>query len=165
MFLTYFFVAMIWSWWWLCYGCCYADCRAIYRSIESRRWWRRHCTKMRFDINSSRRILFFVTCFWHIFTNSESIRIHKSCSRNFSCFLLEQDIEFFYWDQKCCWNYLFTQKNGILLPKLFEPTVRKNCSSDREKLLNFEAEGREFEIFLRSIEQFIQTVKGQNNFW
>ena len=25
--------------------------------------------------------------------------------------------------------------NGILLPKLFWPTVRKNCSGDREKLL------------------------------
>ena len=25
-------------------------------------------------------------------------------------------------------------RNGILLPKLFRPTVRKNCSSDREKL-------------------------------
>ena len=35
-------------------------------------------------------------------------------------------------------------KNGILLPKLFWPTVRKNCSSDREKLLKFEAEVREF---------------------
>ena len=55
--------------------------------------------------------------------------------------------------------------NGILLQKLFRPTVRKNCSSDREKLLKFEAEGREFEKFLRSLEQFIQTVKGQNNFW
>ena len=55
-------------------------------------------------------------------------------------------------------------RNGILLPKLFWPTVRKNCSSDREKLLWFEAEGREFEIFLRSLEQFIQTIKGQNNF-
>ena len=41
--------------------------------------------------------------------------------------------------------------NGILLPKLFWPTVRKNCSSDREK-------------FLRSLELFIQAVKGQNNF-
>ena len=41
--------------------------------------------------------------------------------------------------------------NGILLPKLFRPTVRKNCSSDREKLL-------------RSLEQFIQAVKGQKNF-
>ena len=55
--------------------------------------------------------------------------------------------------------------NGILLPKLFCPTVRKNCSSDRENLLRFEAEGREFANILRSLEQFIQTVKGQNNFW
>ena len=31
--------------------------------------------------------------------------------------------------------------NSILLPKLFRPTVRKNCSSDQEKLLKFEAEG------------------------
>ena len=31
-------------------------------------------------------------------------------------------------------------RNGILLPKLFWPTVRKNCSRDREKLLKFEAE-------------------------
>jgi hypothetical protein len=43
--------------------------------------------------------------------------------------------------------------------------VRKNCSSDREKLLKFEAEGREFAKILRSLEQFIQTVKGQNRFW
>ena len=35
-------------------------------------------------------------------------------------------------------------KCGILFQKLFWPTVRKNCSSDREKLLKFEAEGREF---------------------
>ena len=35
----------------------------------------------------------------------------------------------------------------------------KKCSSDQEKLLKFEAE------CLRSLEQFIQTVKGQNNFW
>ena len=40
----------------------------------------------------------------------------------------------------------------------------QNCSN-REKLLKFEAEGREYSIFLRSLEQFIQTVKGQNNFW
>ena len=34
----------------------------------------------------------------------------------------------------------------------------QNCSSDREKLLKFEVEGREFSKFLRSLEQFIQTV-------
>ena len=50
---------------------------------------------------------------------------------------------------------------GILFPKLYWPTVRKNCCSDREKLLRFEAEGREFAQCLRSQEQFIQTVKGQ----
>ena len=33
---------------------------------------------------------------------------------------------------------------GILLPKLFWPTVRKNCSSDREKIVKFEAKGQEF---------------------
>jgi hypothetical protein len=42
----------------------------------------------------------------------------------------------------------------------------KNCSSEREKLLKFfEAEGREFAKILRLLEQFIQTVKGQTNFW
>ena len=46
------------------------------------------------------------------------------------------------------------KKNGILLPKLFWPTVRKNCSSDRSKLLKFEAECREFAKFLRSLERF-----------
>ena len=35
---------------------------------------------------------------------------------------------------------------------------------DREKLLKFEAEGLEFAKFLRSLEQFIQTVKCQTNF-
>ena len=43
--------------------------------------------------------------------------------------------------------------------------MRKNCSSDREKHLKSEAEGQEFANFLRSLEQFIQTVNGQNNFW
>ena len=43
-------------------------------------------------------------------------------------------------------------KNATVLTYL-----RKNCSSDREKLLKFEAEGREFDKFLRSLDQFIQT--------
>ena len=34
-----------------------------------------------------------------------------------------------------------------------------------KRLLKFEAEIQEFTKFLRSLEQFIQTVKGQNNFW
>ena len=51
-------------------------------------------------------------------------------------------------------------RNGILLPN-----VRKKCSSDQEKLLKFKAEGQEFAKILRSQKQFVQTVKGQNNFW
>ena len=46
-------------------------------------------------------------------------------------------------------NFEPSLRNGILLP-IFWPSVRKNCSSAK---------------FLRSLEQFIQTVKGQNNFW
>ena len=48
---------------------------------------------------------------------------------------------------------------GILFPKLFLPIVRKNYSSDREKLLKFEAEGREFHRTIysnsESSEQFL----------
>ena len=53
--------------------------------------------------------------------------------------------------------------HGILFLKLFWPSVRKNCSSDREQLLKFEAEGRKFAKFLISLVQskllFVQRVK------
>ena len=52
---------------------------------------------------------------------------------------------------------------GIFVTKIVLTTVRKKCSSDREK--KFEIRDREFAKILRSLEQFIQTVKGQNNFW
>ena len=55
--------------------------------------------------------------------------------------------------------------DGILLPKLFWPNVKKNCSSDLENFLKFKAEGQELAKILRSLEQFIQTVQGQNNLW
>ena len=42
--------------------------------------------------------------------------------------------------------------------------MRKNCSSDREKLLKFEAEGREFANILRSLEQFIQNSERLDQF-
>ena len=41
----------------------------------------------------------------------------------------------------------------------------QNCFSDREKLLKFKAAGRDFAKILRSLEQLIETGKGQNNFW
>ena len=40
--------------------------------------------------------------------------------------------------------------------------MRKTCSSDREKPLKFSTFSLEFEKILRSQEQFIQTVKGNN---
>ena len=42
--------------------------------------------------------------------------------------------------------------------------MRKYRSTDREFFLKFEAECREFAKILRSLEQFIQAIKGQNNF-
>ena len=42
----------------------------------------------------------------------------------------------------------------------------QNCSDLLwEKNFKFEAECQEFAKILRSLEQFIQTVKGPNNFW
>ena len=52
-------------------------------------------------------------------------------------------------------------RNGILLPKLSWLTVRKNCSSDWEKLLKFQAEGQEF---LRSLEHLFEQEKGRKVF-
>ena len=46
-----------------------------------------------------------------------------------------------------------------MLPKLFWPTVRKNCSSDGEKKMKFEAEDQEFAKILRSLEHFVWTLK------
>ena len=62
---------------------------------------------------------------------------------------------------------------GNLYKKITMVFCYQNCSdllweknsSDRENVLKFKAEGREFAKFLRSLEQFIQTVKGQKNFW
>ena len=56
------------------------------------------------------------------------------------------------------------QKNPKVAWLFVPTTVRKIGSSDPEKLLKFEAEGRKFANYLRSLEQFIQTVKGQKNF-
>ena len=57
---------------------------------------------------------------------------------------------------------------GTLFLKLSLPNVRRNCSSDQEKLLKFEANGWESAKHLISQDQLIQTVsdlEGSNNFW
>ena len=67
------------------------------------------------------------------------------------------------------WNILVSRVSvciGILFPHLFcDLKWEKKYSSDQEKLLKFEAEGREFAKNMRSLAQFIQNVKGQYNFW
>ena len=61
-----------------------------------------------------------------------------------------------HWEEKNRKKGGFYFKFGILLPLIFSATVRKKISTDREKLLKFKAEGREFAKFLRSLEKCIQ---------
>ena len=51
-----------------------------------------------------------------------------------------------------------------ILKKWDQNCSEKKCSSVREDFLKFEAEGQQFAKFLRSLEQFTRTVKGQNIF-
>ena len=62
-------------------------------------------------------------------------------------------------------NTLLYKDRWYVLHILFPKLLRKNCSSYREKLLKFEDEGREFAKNLRSLEQFIRTLNGQNLVW
>ena len=55
------------------------------------------------------------------------------------------------------------RRNGILLPKLFWPTVRKKLFLWSRKTFEIESEGQEFAKTLQSLEQFVRTVKGQKN--
>ena len=65
-------------------------------------------------------------------------------------------------------NYFleFSENNWYFVTKIVLTYFEKKIVLvAEEKLLKFKAEGREFEKFLRSLEQFIQTVKGQKSFW
>ena len=77
--------------------------------------------------------------------------IYKSCIKTKSCGIVFQQ---FFWHNV---------RNGIMLPKLFWLTERKNSSSDPKNLLNLKTENLQ-KIWDHYIEQFIQTVKGQTNF-
>ena len=63
------------------------------------------------------------------------------------------------------WKVLLQKVEMVFCYQNCSDLQRKKCSIECEKRLKFEAEGREFANFLRLLEQFIQTVKGQNNFW
>ena len=56
-------------------------------------------------------------------------------------------------------------KLWYFVTKIVLTYCEKNCPSNQEKLLKLEVEGQEIAKILRSPEQFIHTVKGQNNFW
>ena len=58
----------------------------------------------------------------------------------------------------------FHDMKWYFVTKIVLNYCEKNYSSDREKLLKLEAAGQEFAKFLRSIQQYIQAEKDQNNF-
>ena len=62
-------------------------------------------------------------------------------------------------------NWQVPAKKWYFVTKIVLTYFEKYCPIDREKLLKFEAEGREFAKNFRSLEQFIQTVKGRSNFF
>ena len=61
--------------------------------------------------------------------------------------------------------YLLCVSTWYFVTKTILTYCEKKNSNDREKKFKFKAEGREFAKNLRSLEQLVQTVKGQNNFW
>ena len=67
--------------------------------------------------------------------------------------------------QRAILNKLGLKHKWYFVTKIVLTYCEKKFSSDREKLKKFEAEGHGIAKFLRSLEQFIQKVKVQNNFW
>ena len=61
-------------------------------------------------------------------------------------------------------NHMWYDCNGILFRILFGPTMRKKGFSNLKNICKLSDFCLEFAIFVRSPEQFIQTVKGQNKF-
>ena len=94
--------------------------------------------------------------FWDMVVNNRPVCAPKDLSHCEVCHLRPNwhHILMLYNTLFILWGILV--ENGILLTKLFWSTVRKKCSSDREKPLKFEAEGQEFAFanILRWLEQF-----------
>ena len=99
--------------------------------------------------------------------NSFTRILMRSIPKVFSNYFLSQWIVLI-WNfivlLKCCtwknWKKYFSRLEMVFCYQNCSDLLwEKNCSSDRKKVLKFEAEGRDV---LRSVEQFIQT-EGQNN--
>ena len=59
---------------------------------------------------------------------------------------------------------IFTHQKWYFVTKIVLTYCEKKSSSDREKLLKFEAEGQEFAKILRSLKQFIQISERSEQF-
>ena len=82
------------------------------------------------------RVRIAIQFIWFSFSSVHFQYSFFKCSKFNPCqiILLEYLLK---WSKKPKNANFFLNENGILLPKLFWPIVRKNCSSDREKLLKF----------------------------
>ena len=152
----------------------------IRSSIRKVQPWKRSKT-WKLNWKKQWKMCFFNT-FWKYLPFDQTEKSMETVwSHSFSKFVA-QDADRFLWiasSSMAAWSFIGHLKkflkglkifffeifwNGILLPKLFWPTVRKNCSSDREKLLKFEAEGREFQKFF-SLTRTIFTHSRSEQFW
>ena len=59
---------------------------------------------------------------------------------------------------------MFSSLKLYFVTKIVLTTVRKNCSSDQEKVLKFKAEGREFAKKLRTLEQCLNSERSKQFF-
>ena len=98
---------------------------------------------------------------WFCFTWTKFC--YKKISNDFETSQICGQIIGSFWIISSKLSYLL--RNGILFPNCSHLLWKKNCSCDWETLLKFEAEDQELAKLLRSLEQYIRTVKGQYNFW
>jgi hypothetical protein len=61
--------------------------------------------------------------------------------------------------------YIKRGKQWYFVTKIVLTYSEKKCSSDLKNFANSWPSASNFKSFSRSLEEFIQAVKGQNNFW
>ena len=124
-----------------------------YHDHQARRQWRQGEEKTRPPASRKRTIMY-----WSLVPSTSTIHSVR----------LSIWIEFFYYGTT--WYYIAKRLHFYIRRNLFSVIRKvlpfgKKLSWGTKNFLEFEAEGQEFAKFLRSLEQFIQTVKGQNNVW
>ena len=106
---------------------------------------------------------------WHLNSYHEVVPISNCNLRHFFALVFQLHIAIqikldFYWFSICGTRPI---TNVILLPKLFWPTAQweKIVLVIEKNVWNLRLKAENLQKILRSLEQFIQTVKGQTNFW